>query len=53
MTILDLVKATAICGGSAYLVFNYPIIGQIFIIGSLTVLWLAYAHKTLATVRRR
>jgi hypothetical protein len=53
MNVLDLIKATLGCGFTAYLIYNFPAIGQVLIIGSLTVLWLAYAHKTLVTLRRR
>ena len=53
MNVLDLIKATIICGVSAFLIYNFPIIGQVVIIGLLCVLWLSCAHRTLATIRRR
>jgi len=53
MTILDLTKATIICGLIAFLIYSYPVIGQILLIGFLSLLWLAYAHKTIAYLRRR
>jgi hypothetical protein len=53
MTILDLMKATVICGVIAFLIYSYPIIGQIVLIGFLSLLWLLYAHKTIAHLRRR
>jgi hypothetical protein len=53
MNVLDLIKATIACGGSAFLIYNFPIIGQVIIIGLLSLLWLGYAHKTLATIRRK
>jgi hypothetical protein len=53
MNVLDLIKATVACGLSAFLIYSFPIISQVVIIGLLTLLWLAYAHKTLATIRRR
>lgn len=52
MTVLDLIKATIACGGFAFLTYSYPIIGQILIIGVLSLVWLSYACKTIATVRR-
>ena len=52
MNWLDLVKATLICGGLAFLIYSFPVVSQIVIIGLLTVLWLGYAHKTLARLRR-
>ena len=53
MTILDLIKATVACGGVAFLIFSFPVLGQILLIGFLSLLWLAYAHKTIAQLRRR
>jgi hypothetical protein len=53
MTILDLIKATVICGAFAYLIYSYPVLGQIVLIGFLSLLWLAYARKTIASLRRR
>jgi hypothetical protein len=53
MTILDLIKATVVCGAISFLIYSYPVVGQIVLIGFLSLLWLAYAHKTLASLRRR
>jgi hypothetical protein len=53
MNFFDLFKATIGCGLSAFLIYSFPVVGQILIIGSLTLLWLSYAHRTLATIRRR
>ena len=53
MTILDLIKATVVCGAIAFLIYSYPILGQIVLIGFLSLLWLVYAHKTIANLRRR
>ena len=53
MNLLDLIKATLACGISAFLIYNFPVIGQILIITLLTLLWLSYAHRTLANLRRR
>ncbi len=53
MTILDLTKATVLCGGVAFLIYSFPVIGQVVLIGILSLLWLAYAHKTIAGLRRR
>ena len=53
MNMLDLIKATVICGVSAFLIYSFPIVGQILIIGMLTLLWLSYAHRTIAHLRRR
>ncbi len=53
MNVLDLIKATIACGVSAFLIYSFPIISQVVIIGLLSLLWLSYAHKTVATIRRR
>jgi hypothetical protein len=53
MSVLDLIKATIACGVSAFLIYSFPVIGQVVIIGLLSLLWLSYAHKTVATLRRR
>jgi len=53
MSILDLIKATVVCGAIAFLIYSYPIIGQIVLIGFLSVLWLLYAHRTIACLRRK
>jgi hypothetical protein len=53
MTIFDLIKATLVCGAIAFLIYSYPILGQIVLIGFLSVLWLVYAHNTIVRLRRR
>ena len=53
MTILDLIKATVICGAFAYLIYSFPLVGQIVLIGFLGLLWLSYARKTIASLLRR
>ena len=53
MNILDLTKATVSCGGVAFLIYTFPILAQVLLIGILSVLWLAYAHKTIAGFLRR
>ncbi len=53
MNVLDLIKATIACGLSAFLIYSFPVIGQVIIIGLLSLLWLSYAHRTLAGIRRR
>ena len=53
MTILDLIKATIVCGLIAFLIYSYPVLGQIVLIGFLSVLWLLYARQTIAHLRRK
>jgi hypothetical protein len=47
MKLLDLVKATVVCGLISFFVYTYPIIGQVVIIGLLGLLWLTYAYKAI------
>ena len=53
MTFVDLIKATVVCGGVAFLIYRYPLVGQIVVIAFLSLLWLVYAHRTLEHLRRR
>jgi len=53
MNMFDLIKATITCGVAAFLIYSYPVVGQVVIIGLLSLLWLSYAHKTLAGLLRR
>jgi hypothetical protein len=53
MNMLDLVKATLTCGVIAFLIYSFPIVGQVLVIGMLCLLWLSYAHRTIAHLRRR
>ncbi len=53
MNVFDLTKATLICGVTAFLIYSFPVIGQVIIIGLLSLLWLSYAHKTLGRLLRR
>ena len=53
MNIFDLIKATVVCGSIAFLVYSFPVIGQIVIIGILGLAWLTYAHKLIKTLSGR
>ena len=53
MNVLDLIKATIACGLIAFLIYSFPVVGQVLIIGVLSLLWLSYAHRTLARMLRR
>ena len=53
MNVLDLSKATIVCGSIAFLVYSYPVVGQIAIIGILSLLWLSYALKTIKSFSGR
>lgn len=53
MSLLDLIKATIVCGGVAFLFYSFPILGQIVAITLLSLLWLSYARKTVVRIRAR
>jgi len=53
MSVFDLVKATVVCGGVAFLFFNWPILGQILMIAVCSVLWLSYLRKVVLNYRRK
>jgi hypothetical protein len=53
MNLIYLSKATVLCGGSAFLIYSFPVISQVVIIGVLALLWLSCAHRTISHLRRR
>ncbi len=53
MSIMDLAKATLVCGALGFLIYRFPILGQILLLGFLGLLWLLYARRTFQTRRRR
>jgi hypothetical protein len=53
MTIVDLIKATVACGAIAFLIYRFPTLGQVVLIAFLSLLWLLYAHQTIANLRRK
>ncbi len=53
MNLFDLLKATVACGGIAFLMYSVPEVSQAAVIGILTLLWLSYAHRTLARLLRK
>ncbi len=53
MSILDLTKATVVCGAVAFLIYSFPVLSQALAIAFLTLLWLCYARKTLQYILRR
>jgi hypothetical protein len=52
MSVRDLIKATVVCGLSAFFVYSYPILGQVVLIGGLGLIWLSYAYKVIRAHRR-
>jgi hypothetical protein len=53
MTILDLAKATLVCGGCSFLIYQYPVLGQVLLITLFSLLWLGYARSVLGHRRQR
>jgi hypothetical protein len=53
MSVLDLFKATVICGLVAFLFYSYPVLGQALVITLLGLLWLSYLRKTILTLRQK
>ncbi len=53
MRISDLIKATLVCGGMAFLVYSFPVLGQVVIIAVLSALWASCAHQTIRKVFQR
>jgi hypothetical protein len=53
MSIVDLAKATLVCGGGSLLVYVFPVLGQVLLIGIFGLLWLLYAREAMVYLRRR
>jgi hypothetical protein len=53
MSLVDLIKATLVCGIVAFLFYSFPVLGQIVAITVLSLLWLSYARKTVVSRRGR
>ena len=53
MNMLDLLKATVICGIFAFVVYSVPVVSQVVIIALLSLLWSSYAYRTLSKLLRR
>jgi uncharacterized membrane protein YesL len=53
MKVSDLIKATIVCALIAYLVYTFPVLGQVLIIAFLSLLWLSYLYRTVLRLRSR
>jgi len=53
MSLVDLIKATIVCGIVAFLFYSFPVLGQVVAIAVLSLLWLSYARKTIVSRRGR
>jgi len=53
MDLVDLIKATLLCGAMAFVCYSFPVVGQAMIIGCLALIWLGYVRATIMRLRRR
>jgi len=53
MRLLDLIKATMVCGLVSFLVYSFPVLAQSLIIGFLGLMWLFCAHQTVQATWRK
>lgn len=51
MSALDLIKATFICAGVSFLVYSYPVVSQVLLIGVVGLIWLSYFYRTVISRR--
>ena len=47
MKTLDFIKATVVCGAMGLLVYSFPLISQIVVLGLLGFVWFFYAYKVI------
>ena len=47
MRLIDLIKTTVFCGGTAWLAVNFPAFSQVIIVAALSILWLTYLHSAV------
>ena len=52
MSLPEMIRATIVCGGIAFLAYSFPIFSQAIIITALSLLWLSYAYNTITAMRR-
>jgi hypothetical protein len=53
MRLSDLLKATVICGGIAFVVYSVPLVSQAAVIGLLALLWASCAHQAIRRMLRQ
>jgi hypothetical protein len=51
MSVSDFIKATLVCAAVAYIVYCYPVISQIVLIGGIAVIWGSYFYRTVISRR--
>jgi uncharacterized membrane protein YesL len=47
----DLVKATVVCAGIAYVFYSYPVVSQVVTIAVIGLVWSSYLYRTLKNRR--
>ncbi len=52
MRVSDLLKATVICGGIAFVVYSVPVVSQAVVIGLLALLWASCAYQAVGRMLR-
>ena len=53
MSTKSFIKATVICSLLSFLVYTFPVLGQVAVIGLLGVLWSACALQTAERARKK
>jgi uncharacterized membrane protein YesL len=52
MNMFSLLKATVLCGGTSFVVYQFPILAQILFICVMGFFWMSCAHRALSNLRR-
>jgi uncharacterized membrane protein YesL len=53
MSMSDLIRATVVCGGVAFLVYSFPVLSQVILIAFLSLLWLSCAAQAFQYALRK
>ncbi len=53
MNLFDLLKATIACALIAFIMYSFPVVSQVVIIGLIGLLWLGYAHRVMTGLLRK
>ena len=51
MNMSDFIKATLVCAGLAFVVYSYPLVSQILLIGFVGLVWASYFYRTVISRR--
>jgi hypothetical protein len=47
MSPFDLVKATIVCAAVAFVIYSYPLVSQILLMGVVVLVWASYFYRTV------